>query len=144
MFFNWFKPKWDKRQFSRLRSCCLINYSKVSRSRAIEAKETTNVHDISASGLQFTSYEPLAKNSLLELAINLPDTVKPLRACARVVWTKKISRQSEIYRVGVLFLDISEADRKAIEGHIQIAASDRIGKKLILGKGFFGRIRGFF
>ncbi|MDD5084698.1 MAG: PilZ domain-containing protein [Candidatus Omnitrophica bacterium] len=139
---DWFKPKWDERRFPRLRSYCLIKYSKISEPGAKEAKEVTNIRDISVSGLQFASYEAFPKNTLLDVKVNLPDMGEPLGARARVVWSKKVSKTSESYRVGVIFLDLSEADRKAIERHIQDAASDETGKKLLLGRSFLQKLRG--
>lgn len=139
---NWFKPKWDERRFPRLRSYCLIKYSKISEPGAGDIKEVTNIRDISVSGLQFTSYEALSKNTLLDVKVNLPDMGEPLCARARVVWSKKISKLSESYRVGVVFLDLGEADRKAIEKHVQDAASDETGRKLLLGRSFLQKLRG--
>ena len=101
---DWLKPKWDQRKFPRLRSYCLINYSKRIGGKTEPAKQVSNIRDISQTGLQFTTYEPLKKGDALDVKINLPDSEEPISALARVMWTKKLKGQDDAFRVGVFFL----------------------------------------
>ena len=75
-------------------------------------EEDAEVRVIGAGGCLIVSRESLGFLSLMELRITLRDRI--LRADARVAWEDR--RSSTEHHVGVEFLRIHPADRKAIEG----------------------------
>ncbi len=89
------------------------------------------MRNISEGGLLFTAYEPLPISSVLKVTINLPGREKTLESYAKVMRCTKASEDEEVYHVGISFLDIPENDREEISSHIDQAAHDKIGKKLI-------------
>jgi c-di-GMP-binding flagellar brake protein YcgR len=84
----------------------------------------TVTKDISGSGLMFETERDIPKGSKLELEVYQPlDSFKRMifsvLILAKVVWKRKIEKDNfekgeNKYRVGVIFLKISEEDRKKI------------------------------
>ena len=120
----------DKRQFDRLKSYCLVRYNKITDLDNLSGK-TTNIKNISEGGILFTSYEPLPVSSILKLTINLPGRRGPFETYAKVIRCIKSSETEEVYHIAISYLDIADKDKKEIHSHIDIAARDRRGKKLI-------------
>lgn len=120
----------NRRKYHRLRSYCLVRYSKMAAAKPGEGK-TTNVRNISEGGLMFTSYEPLPVDSTIKVMVNFPGRPEPVETVAKVMRCIKASDTEEVYHVGVLFLDISEQDRTQIHSHIERVLHDKRGKNLI-------------
>jgi c-di-GMP-binding flagellar brake protein YcgR len=60
--------------------------------------------DISVSGMQFISDEPLPSGKLLRIDIELPDQEVPLTTFGRVEWCKKSDEKPDTYKIGVNFM----------------------------------------
>lgn len=119
-----FEPSgFDARTFQRLNSKVNIRYRVFKtqeelskRGRAPEQLSVTK--NLSAAGILFVSEEPIAVASILELKIELPGGEAPVECLARAV---RIEEQVEerTYDIGACFLDITSAQRTALNRYIE-------------------------
>jgi len=124
------KKGFNKRNYMRLKTYCLVKYSRVGGSGSAE-EAVANLKNISEGGFLFTSFEPFHLSSLLKVSISLPFSERAIDTFGKVTRCTRIADEGPIYHVGVTFLDISEEQRKEIGKCIQGASSDRVGKKLL-------------
>lgn len=113
----------DARAFSRLNAKVNLNY-KIIKSKDELAKKGMNpehlsfTKDISAGGILFISDSPLEIDAILELKIELPDGGGDLDCLARVVRVE-LSGEGKNYNIAVCFLDITGAQRTALNKYIE-------------------------
>ena len=83
-------------------------------------RHVLNLVNISEGGLQFSSPKPLKQNQIINLVVNLTKTEAQIEALAQVTWIKKLSeKHSNIYRVGVTFLGISQEAAQKIQDFLK-------------------------
>jgi type II secretory ATPase GspE/PulE/Tfp pilus assembly ATPase PilB-like protein len=72
--------------------------------------------DISAGGLLFFSDEPIAADSLVELKIELPGSMKPVECLAKVIRSSELKDGS--FNIAACFLDIAASDKVRLNKYI--------------------------
>ena len=97
------KPMLDRRKFVRLEIPLPIRV--ISRNNSIEKTVTKN---ISPLGIRFeTKKENINVADELEIKIEIPHSLSPVHARAKVVWKKKLSTEdSAPYDLGCKFINI--------------------------------------
>jgi uncharacterized protein (TIGR02266 family) len=75
--------------------------------------------DVSAGGAFLRSDLLLERGERLNLELTLPGRARPIRAEAAVVWVRRFPKPGEEAGMGIEFLQISEADRRAIEEWVE-------------------------
>lgn len=113
----------EKRVYKRLDKQAILHY-KVFRSQEELLKqgyrlEQLNVSkNISAGGLLFSSAEPIALGSILELKIELPDGEEPVECLSRAVRLEE-REPNKNYDIAVCFLDIASAQKSRMNKYIE-------------------------
>ncbi|MFH2137477.1 MAG: PilZ domain-containing protein [Candidatus Omnitrophota bacterium] len=105
----------ERRQYPRVNA--FISYSLVSEE---DAGKTGGTKNISAGGIAFFAKEKIEINTVLSLAISLPDRTD-FQAKAKLVWVEEVSVSWDpniFYELGVEFLDIEESDREKIAKYV--------------------------
>lgn len=78
----------ERRKYVRLQAPIDVSYT-VDGHRDIHK---ASIKNISSDGLRFESHnKALKEDSLLEIALNIPEAPNPVHAKGKVVWKKKIS-----------------------------------------------------
>jgi c-di-GMP-binding flagellar brake protein YcgR len=103
----------EKRQFKRLSAYHLVKYRLSSGSTQTSAAIIVGAKDIGAGGLCIETKENIPVDSILELTVNFPPNVEPLRAKAKVKWVKKL-KSIQTFLVGLEFIDINDNLRRDI------------------------------
>ena len=81
-----------------------------------------SIKDISSSGLKIRTHALVRLSDRLGISFKLPGRPDPVEAKAVPAWISEI-RNTEIYDVGVRFIEISEEDRSAVENFCSATAS---------------------
>ena len=88
----------------------------------VEAKVTISylgpTKNLSAGGMCVMMDSPLAVGSEAQLEFTLPDDPNPICCAGQVVWSDKV-RSSQKTEVGLVFLDVSSADKARIEDFVK-------------------------
>ncbi len=124
------KSKKNKRRHARLQASCLVKYSKVDAG-SDEYSQLTNAKDLSEGGLSVVSFESIPVSAILKLSVKLPFQEKPVETYGKVTRCVRVSREDEVYRIGLAFLDIKESDRQEIAKHVSDAGKHHSGKQLL-------------
>ncbi|HVK99232.1 MAG TPA: PilZ domain-containing protein [Dongiaceae bacterium] len=101
----------------------LLTQYVVSHDKDLARKEPVN---LSEGGISFYEGAPLTPGSFLHLIIVLFPTYTSIAAIGEVKTCEKVDEQPVIYRVGVEFQVLLEADRKLIVRHIRRRQSQAI------------------
>jgi len=80
--------------------------------------QTAEAVEISARGVFLKTAEPLAEDRLLTLRLQLPDGTRPFTVLGKVMRTVKGS-MFRTCGMDIRFVDLSAADRLAIEAYVQ-------------------------
>jgi len=100
----------EKRQYPRVCHSFLAYYSPIDRSNELDL---TQVKNISAGGLLFTTSRPFAKGESLSLKIRLPGWGNPLLSIGRVIESYPVSQgAAQFYHTRLAFSSIDESDRQ--------------------------------
>ena len=73
-----------------------------------------SIKDISRGGLRLRTHAFVLLSDRLSISFNLPQQEKPVEAKVLPAWISEIPN-TEIYEVGVRFIELSEKDKGAIE-----------------------------
>ena len=88
----------------------------------VEAKVTISylgpTKNLSGGGMCVMMDSPLAVGSEAQLEFTLPDAPNPICCTGQVVWSDKV-RSSQKTEVGLVFLDVSSADKARIEDFVK-------------------------
>jgi len=104
----------EKRIFDRLEERINLKY-RIIKPTLEEKQYFVTTKDISAGGLSFISEKPIPSDAILELEIEMWDSPNPIKCLGKVVRMAKFQENNEeFYNIGVLFLDLSPADRTRI------------------------------
>jgi c-di-GMP-binding flagellar brake protein YcgR len=78
----------------------------------------TTTYDLSASGIAIRYTKRIPEGSLVEIKLGLPDNKPVIRIPGCVVYSEEFSENAKIYRMGVQYLTISEAERARIVRYV--------------------------
>jgi len=67
--------------------------------------------DLCRDGLKVASNEPIARGTILDLEIDIPDDPKSVYSVGEVVWTKVLEGDPKSYEHGVKFHTIDPVDK---------------------------------
>ena len=111
----------EKRKFKRAFTDVSIQY----RLETMEESERkiSHIRNIGGGGLCFRN-SLIPEESLLEIELKLPEIPSPIKASAKVVWTKK-EIEKDLYNIGIAFENIAEEDRKNIIEYVEKIISKR-------------------
>jgi len=78
--------------------------------------------NISGGGMCLLMADPVREGMTPQLAFCLPDDPEPITCKGRITWCRTSHIDPELYEVGVMFTDISDADRhrvaEFVEAHV--------------------------
>lgn len=70
--------------------------------------------NISAGGMCVLMADPMREGTTPNLAFTLPEDESPVICKGRITWCRASKIDSELYEVGVAFVDISDEDRQRV------------------------------
>ncbi len=105
----------QKRQEPRVKTS---NVMKVTSINGTPKEHLSNLIDISESGIQFLSRDPLEAGHLLEIVMNIPQKKVEIPVMAKVSWVKPGERKSLGYRVGAVFTQVNPMDKTLIRDFV--------------------------
>ncbi len=108
----------ERRRFSRRACSTPIQYRSVLKPQ--ERFVGSLCKDLSAAGARVRVPAFLPVETRLVLLLSLPASLKPIRATARVVWTRQ-GRSEMFHECGLQFLEISPEDREAMAAFVEHA-----------------------
>ncbi len=76
-----------------------------------------SIKDISSGGLRIRTHASIRMPDRLGFSFQLPDRESPIEAKAIPAWISEI-RKTNIFNIGVRFIEISDEDRAAIESFV--------------------------
>lgn len=86
--------------------------------KVVQEREVLSfARNLSASGIQFHCQEKLVPASTIELTINFPDSLIPIKLLAKVVWAKELKKIGG-FDVGAQFINIDEETAAFINNKI--------------------------
>jgi hypothetical protein len=107
-----------QRQYKRHRVReCLLSYRGSGLSALIDSFKlikTMPVSDVSQSGLSFISDKSFEAKTLLNISLDIPAFVKPLKLEAEVMWCQKVEGYENYFKIGVLFTKMKKEDRSRL------------------------------
>jgi hypothetical protein len=115
----------DKRQALRLAAHHLLKYKVLNEAGG--SGTLSFVRNISANGALFHCHEYIKPETILRLTINFPQTPKSLEATARVLRTKKLSKDRG-FDIAVQFINLEE-EYKVLMGKKIINTFDKVKNK---------------
>ena len=110
------KLKEDRRNYTRLRSECVI---KCRLAEEKEAKEImVTLRDISATGIYFESKQDYPLNTVLEIELNIPPLTERTKAMVKVSRIEELLKK-DTYGIGATFLKLDGKDKEKIIEYIK-------------------------
>jgi len=85
-----------------------------------DAEKIFTAKDISPEGIFLVSNETFPAGTILNLRIHTPTTLEPINTAAEVVRTA-VDKNLGINGVGLVFIQISEKDKKELLKHLYLA-----------------------
>jgi len=110
------QPLVERRQLPRLTFTGPLQYRDLFKARRVYSGSLAR--DLSAGGLRIATAVPLAKDDRLILLLSLPDSLREIRAIARVAWHRQRPFGSA-YESGLQFIEITSEDRDSIAGFVE-------------------------
>ncbi len=110
------QPLVERRQQWRLNFTEPVQYRDLFKAPRVYSGSLAR--DLSTGGLQITTAVPLAKDDRLVLLLSLPDSLREIRAIARVAWQRKRPFGSACEH-GLQFIEITSEDRDSIAGFVE-------------------------
>lgn len=77
--------------------------------------QLANIIDISHGGVQMTTQQPMARNTVLGLSIHFASENASIEIDGKVMWCRRISRLPQIYHCGISFLEMPPDVREKFE-----------------------------
>jgi c-di-GMP-binding flagellar brake protein YcgR len=78
----------------------------------------TTTYDLSASGLAIRHPKRIPEGSLVEIKLGMPDNKPAIKAPCRVMYSEAFTETSKLYRTGIEYLALSEAERARIVRYV--------------------------
>jgi c-di-GMP-binding flagellar brake protein YcgR len=78
----------------------------------------TTTYDLSASGLAVRHPKRIPEGSLVEIKIGLPDNKPAIKAPCRIIYSEAFTENTKLYRTGIQYLAINEAERARIVRYV--------------------------
>ena len=106
----------DTRQYQRVRSYHLLKVTSEGLSRA---EEVTNVSDLSAGGVRFSTSNRWHRQDRIAVALNVNAAAgnRVISATARVTWIARVEAKG-YYVVGAEFTDLGDEDRAFLDAEV--------------------------
>jgi len=98
----------ERRKFKRFDAFMNVQ----CRSQQASVIETSGLSkDLSREGIKVSTDRSLETGTLVDLEIQLPDEVRPVRSTGKIMWSKANAREDRGYESGVNFLLIDPVDK---------------------------------
>jgi len=97
----------ERRKFPRYKYSYKVLYKKAA---SLLWKNETYTENVSRGGIKIKIKRLLEEGTILKLKIFNPNIGKPIRALARILWTKKGVLDSDVWSVGLIFTHIGWTD----------------------------------
>jgi c-di-GMP-binding flagellar brake protein YcgR len=110
----------EKRRFKRTDSNLPLQYRNLRKAGIQPTGSITR--NLSEGGVCFKSSEFISLACRLVLEINLPNSLKPVKAISKVAWIRKIPSTDQ-YELGNQFLEITKDDRSQITSFVNQPAN---------------------
>ena len=105
----------EQRSFVRLHAHLAASYKTIHGNEAL----TSVTHDVGGGGMSLFTETKLDPGTVLEVAVQFPNSSKTVRFTAKVVWSGQLihsgpEQQTKKFETGVRFIDIAPEDRKFV------------------------------
>jgi c-di-GMP-binding flagellar brake protein YcgR len=74
----------------------------------------TTTYDLSASGFSIRHPKSIPEGSIVEIKLGLPDNGPNIKAPCRIIYSEEFGETLKLYRTGLTYLALSEAERARI------------------------------
>jgi hypothetical protein len=108
------------RRFQRVRIPLLVRYQLEEEGEG----KVSNLNDLAAGGIRFTTEEPVRLGLRLRLKVKLPWRERPLVAIGKVTRCVKV-RGTQIYRVATQFVGMKKEEISEVESFVDALANER-------------------
>ena len=109
----------EKRRFIRFQEDLKIRYSRIN---AEPKSDGTKMKNVSRKGMCISTYEKLNKKDCLELEIDVPGFLKPVKLIGSVIWVKELRSSDEqgrrIFYTGIKFKKICPESEAILITHL--------------------------
>jgi c-di-GMP-binding flagellar brake protein YcgR len=78
----------------------------------------TTVYDLSAGGLAVRYAKRIPEGSQVEIKLAMPDDKPAIKAPCRVIYSEALAENTKLYRTGMMYLALAEADRARIVRYV--------------------------
>jgi hypothetical protein len=86
--------------------------------------------DISMGGIGAFILEDLPQGSILDLILEIPDALRPIRTEGKLIWKKQIQREErEQFIIGISLTRLKDEDKEKIYRYVWDNFSDQITKR---------------
>lgn len=86
--------------------------------------------DISMGGIGAFILEELPQGSILDLILEIPDELRPIKTEGKLIWKKQIQREKrEQFITGVFFTRLKDEDKEKIYRYVRENLSNEITKR---------------
>ena len=99
----------ERRKFKRFDPYMNVQFRSQEEKKAKEVSGLSR--DVSREGIKVNTDRQLHAGSLVDMEIQLPDDVRPVRSTGKVMWTKSGNSKENGYESGVSFLLIDPVDK---------------------------------
>ncbi|MCX5687161.1 MAG: PilZ domain-containing protein [Candidatus Omnitrophica bacterium] len=110
----------EKRNFVRFQENMKIRYNRIGSGPT--SQDNTKMQNISNSGLCISTYEKLKEKDNLEIEVEVPDFLKPVKLMGSVVWVKELGSFDEqgrrIFYTGIRFGKIRSESKIILMAHL--------------------------
>lgn len=119
----------ERRRFPRLPLDAEVDYLVLPQAgeKALPEVFTTGSKNIGLGGVCIVTFEKLKAGDHLELKISIPGTERFMVAQGRVAWFDNLrlpgAQTDQAYEAGIEFMNISPADKEAIQAYISSRSS---------------------
>ncbi len=110
------QPLVERRQLPRLTFTGPLQYRDLFKAPRVYSGSLAR--DLSAGGLRISSSTSFARDDRLVLLLSLPDSLREIRAIARVSWQRERPFASS-YESGLQFIEITSEDRDSIADFVE-------------------------
>lgn len=105
----------ERRQFVRWNVAVAVRYKDPDRETTLVSK----VKDISNGGLSIYLPQRLDYDALLDMKVDMPESIGPIRVTGKVVWQEgSVDYENNNILAGVKFANISYSDRDKIYEYV--------------------------
>lgn len=98
----------ERRKFKRFDAFMSVKFD-------VEDSQATNgvclSNDLSRDGIKLTTTAKVAKGSLVNLEIDIPDDPKKVNTTGEIVWARKMKGSENDYEIGIRFLMMDPVDK---------------------------------